>query len=274
MRNPEAVIVEGLFPGLADQLLGILVKLTPQEWGKPTGCPGWSVKDVALHLLGVEVGVLSRDRDKEQPWMQVTAWEELVTFVNRQNDLWIEATRRISTRLLCEFLRASSTQVGQFFASLDPDCVGPIVDWAGPKPAPMWLHIAREYTERWHHQQQIREAVGYPLLTQPTFFAPVLATFAHAFPRAYHDLGAEEGTVVKISIRGDSGGDWYLVREQSTWLLSDAAPIAHSEVTFDQYDAWRLFTKSLTKDEVIPRVRIQGNPELALKALDTVSIIA
>ena len=53
-----------------------------------------------------------------------------------------------------------------------PHATDPVVIWAGSDPAPMWLRVAREYTERWHHQQQIREALGRAFLTEPQWFAP------------------------------------------------------------------------------------------------------
>ena len=48
------------------------------------------------------------------------------------------------------------------------------IDWAGPEPAPIWLHVAREYTERWVHQQHIRDAVGRPGLNERRWLGPVL----------------------------------------------------------------------------------------------------
>ena len=41
-----------------------------------------------------------------------------------------------------------------------------------------------------------------------------------------------------------------------------------------QEDGWKLFTRSLSKEEVRLRVRLEGDEGLALKALGTVSIIA
>ena len=31
----------------------------PQEWGRPTACPGWSVRDQFSHLIGIERMLLS-----------------------------------------------------------------------------------------------------------------------------------------------------------------------------------------------------------------------
>src|SRR5688500_19297292 len=45
-----------------------------------------------------------------------------------------------------------------FVQSVDIGAMGDSIGWAGPDPAPVWLDIAREFTERWVHQQHIRDA--------------------------------------------------------------------------------------------------------------------
>lgn len=55
----EPVDVIDLFPGERAALLELLSALTEAEWTAGTACPDWSVKDVALHLLGDDVGRLS-----------------------------------------------------------------------------------------------------------------------------------------------------------------------------------------------------------------------
>ncbi|MFQ6030369.1 MAG: maleylpyruvate isomerase family mycothiol-dependent enzyme [Dehalococcoidia bacterium] len=274
--KPPQITVSHLFPELLSELLHILSELSPEEWQKPTGCPGWSVKDVAAHLLGVEAGILSGERDEfGEAWIVTDSWDELVALLNQHNEAWVLATRRISPALLCDLLKSLGEQTCRYYASVNPEATGPVVDWAGPEPAPMWLHLAREYTERWHHQQQIREALGQTLLTQPHFFAPVLATFVFGMPRAYSDITAPVGTTVELSILGDSGGEWHLVRGEDSWRLStvDTAATA-AQLMIDQYDAWKLFTRSVPKSQVVPRVQVRGDTELALRALETVSVIA
>ena len=139
----------------------------------------------------------------------------------------------------------------------------------------MWFHIAREYTERWHHQQQIRQAVGAPLLTDPVYFAPVLATFVHALPRTYEPLGALSGTIIRLDIQGDSGGTWFVVRDDDAWRLETGVPRkADARLIINQTDAWRVFTKTISAAEALPRVKTEGDGALALHALSAVSIIA
>ena len=55
--------VRDLLPPLRSELMTLLAGLSASEWRLPTACPGWSVHDIAAHLLGVEVGNVSARRD-------------------------------------------------------------------------------------------------------------------------------------------------------------------------------------------------------------------
>jgi uncharacterized protein (TIGR03083 family) len=191
MKQPRPILVSHLFPEILEGLIGLLSGLTAEEWERPTVCAGWSVKDVALHLLGVEVGILSRKRDGfSNPSPAVSNSDDLVDLVNNLNAMWVQATRRISPRLLCDLLEHTGQQVCRYWGSLDPYALGGPVSWAGPGPAPVWLDLAREYTERWHHQQHIRDAVGKPGFKEPKFLAPVLDAFVRALPHTYREVDA------------------------------------------------------------------------------------
>ncbi len=275
MRRPEPIHVLALFPEVRQELLDLLSNLSAEDWERPTACALWSVKDVALHLLGGDIGILSRRRDGFAPSPPPANWAELVTLINHLNDLWVKATRRMSPRVLCDLLSFTGPQVEEFFASLDPFSVGPAVDWAGPQPAPVWLDLAREYTERWHHQQQIRDAVGRPGLKQRRFLTPVLDTFVRALPYTFRDVPAVDGTALRLSISGKSGGDWFLVREAQQWnLYLDAGPAVAAAVVLDQDAAWRLFTKGLTPGEAHRHASISGDASLTSRLFETVSVIA
>ena len=265
-----------LFPPLLDSLIEVLASLGPEEWTMPTPCPGWSVHDLAAHIFGDDVGQLSSGRDgfHTSP-IDANDWDSLVLGLNDLNEQWVRAMKRVSPQLMIDLLKSAGDQVNSHLRSLDPCIIGPVVSWASPEPAPMWLHIAREYTERWHHQQQIREAVCRPLLTDPVWFAPVLATFARGLARAYCNVIAPTGTMVEIRISGPSGGTWIVARNDAGWMLCDGRigePAA--QVVIDEIDAWKLFTKSPARDIVERRIVIEGDRELGSKALDTVSMIA
>ncbi|HEX8858083.1 MAG TPA: maleylpyruvate isomerase N-terminal domain-containing protein [Actinomycetes bacterium] len=61
--DSDVVVVTHLFPPERASVLQLLSSLDAGQWQAPTVCPGWSVKDVALHLLGGDIDLLSRRRD-------------------------------------------------------------------------------------------------------------------------------------------------------------------------------------------------------------------
>lgn len=276
MRPLEPILIADRFPDLLETLLDLLGNLPGTAWDAPTACAGWTVKDVALHLLGDDVGMLSRGRDAyAMPGASIATWDELVAFINQQNALWVQATRRMSPRLLCDLLKITGEQVSKYFQSLDPFALGGAVSWAGPEPAPVWLDLAREYTERWHHQQHIRDATGRPGLTEPRYFAPVLDAFVRALPHTYRAIEAAEQTAVALTITGASGGMWCLLREPEGWKLYREHPSApHAGVVLDQDTAWRLFTKGVGKETARARATLTGDQRLGEHVLEAVALIA
>ena len=275
IRLPDPVLVTHLFPDMRAALLDLLRSLSDAEWLRPTACEGWSVKDVAQHILADDLGNLSRRRDGFRLDAAVHSWEELVVFVNDLNDVWVRATRRLSPRVLCDLLAFTGPQVHAYYAALDPDALGGSVSWAGPDPAPVWLDIAREYTEYWMHTQHICETVGRPALKEPRFFAPLLDTFLRALPHAYRNTPAADGTLIKVIVPGEAGGEWHLVRENRAWALyRDTDLVPACEMVLDGDTFWRLVTKGIPPDMARQQIRIEGNPALAEALLDMVSIIA
>jgi uncharacterized protein (TIGR03083 family) len=274
------VATRDLFPGERAALLALLRELSAEEWGLPTVCAGWSVKDVAAHLLADDLGRLAWGRDgfvspSFAAGLDVETLPGLIAAIDRQNASWVAAARRLSPRLLTELLELSGAWVVTYFASLDLDAPGMAVAWVGPEPAPVWLDVAREYTERWVHQQQIRDAVGKPGLKERRWFAPVLETFVRAVPRALAKTDAPEGTVVRLVISGEAGGAWVARKEHGGWRLGMAPGLAaDATVALDQETAWRLFTKGIAPDEARRAARVAGQAALAERVFDTVSILA
>ncbi len=124
MKPLEPILIVDLFPAERDALLQLLSGLSEEEWRRPTVCAGWSVKDVALHLLGDDIGKLSRGRDAFSGAAFVAKGDsdveaELLAWINQANERWVEATRRISPHLLCDLLRFTGEATQRYFESLD-----------------------------------------------------------------------------------------------------------------------------------------------------------
>lgn len=275
LSEPKPVIVVDLLPEILDRLLRLLSSLHEEEWDTPTICAGWSVKDVALHLLGVEIGNISSRRDRHHLGGTIEAWEQLVDYLNRWNQEWVEVARRTSPPLLIELLGFVGEKACQYFRSLDPMELGGSISWAGPERRPVWLDIAREYTERWHHQQHIRDAVDQPGVKRPKYLKPVLETFVWALPRAFRHASGPEGTSIMLSIAGDSGGNWTLLRGKGAWRFYQGKPEEPgTEILMEQDFAWRFFTKGSGTEATRKHIQIRGDENLAGPVFEMVSIIA
>lgn len=274
LRLPEPILVRDLFADDRAALLDLLSGLTGDQWKLPTACEGWSVHDVAVHLLRGDLSKLSRGRDGwDGP--PPDPGEDLAVFIGRLNDEWWRAVQRLSPRVLLDLLARAGQEVFAYLAMLDPHAPGAPVSWAGPEPAPVWLDLAREYTERWHHQQHIRDAVGRPGQTERRFLHPVLATFAYALPVALRGTASPAGTVVHLHISGDAGGDWSVAREGNAWRLYMGVPaVPAAGVVLDQTTAWRLFTRGLTPFEAARSATLAGDRGLGEHLLRAVAIIA
>jgi uncharacterized protein (TIGR03083 family) len=274
MQPPQPVQTVDLFAPDRTALLALLADLTDEEWARPTACAGWTVKDVALHMLGVDLGNLSYRRDRFAG-LAAGPGEPIVAFVNRINNEWMHAARRLSTPVLRELLASVGPPLFAYFAALDLSAIGSGVSWAGLDAAPVWLDVAREYTERWHHQQHIRDAVGQPGQADRRFLHPMLATFVHALPVAFRDVTAPDGTIVQLHVTGAAGGDWSVARESSVWRLYEGTPPSPSaRVTLDEGTGWRLFTKSVSPEEARRVATIEGDLALGEQVLHVVAIIA
>jgi uncharacterized protein (TIGR03083 family) len=275
MRPAPPIDVIDLFPDERALLLDLLASLSADEWAAPTVCAPWSVKDLAGHIAGDDLGHLSWQRDAHSAAAGPDSWDELIAFINRQNAQWVEAMRRVSPAVIIEMLRFSGEQFVGHMRALDLMATGPTVDWAGPGPHPMWLHVAREYTERWSHQQQIRDAVNKPGLKDRRFFAPLLDAYARGIPHAFRDVASPEGTHIHIEITGDAGHTWSLVRADGRWALYTGVNTPpDATTTLDQETAWRLFTKGVTPDEARSHATLSGDTSLAAQVLRTVSVLA
>jgi uncharacterized protein (TIGR03083 family) len=268
-----------LFPPLSAALLALLRNLAPDDWQRPTVCGDWTVKDVAAHLLGGNLGRLSFQRDgltRSRVSAAPVSNAELLDVINRANAEWVSAARRISPPVLVDFLALTDPQVYDFFATLPPDAPANIgVSWAGEARSPNWFDIAREYTEKWLHQQHIRDAVARPGLTERQWLFPVLDTFMRALPFTYRDVSAPDGISLTVTLSGDAGGDWSLLREDGLWhLFAGAAPSPSAHVRLDADTAWRLFTKGLTPAAGLPSMHFAGDRALGEHVLHMVSIVA
>lgn len=278
LKPVEPILVADLFPGLHHELMRLLRSLSPEDWLRPTAAGHWRVRDVVAHLLDGDMRQISFRRDAlppVDPPFPINGYADLVRFLDGLNADWVAALQRVSPRLLADLHAVTGPEVSRIFGELDPfgDALFGVA-WAGESGSMNWFDTAREYTERWHHQQQIRDAVDAPPLTSRRWLHPVLDTFLRALPHRYRDVTASDAASLGIEIRGEAGSAWTLRREEGAWHLYEGLPQAPSATIRCSDDtAWRMMTKGIGADEAAARSVVEGEQRLAHPFFGTLAIM-
>jgi uncharacterized protein (TIGR03083 family) len=277
MRSPAEIIPTAhLFPELDEALVSLLKGLDRADWRRPTLAPRWTVHHVAAHLLDTACRRLSLCRDGFTAEADPIASErDLIDLINRLNAEGVAVLGRYSPELIIAMMEVVTPQLAAYFVTLDPMAPAAFpVSWAGEERSLNWFDTARELTERWHHQQQIRLATHRPGLMTPRLYAPVLATFMHALPHTYRGVDAPEDTAVDVVVPGECGGRWRVHRQGGAWSLAEAsAALPAATVTLPSELAWRLFTKALPRDEARALLTIAGDRRLGEVLFSALAIV-
>jgi uncharacterized protein (TIGR03083 family) len=273
----DPILCAPLLRKVDEALIDLLGSLTRAEWDLQTIAPQWKVRDVAAHLLDTPLRKLSLVRDScRADSVDIRSPQDLIDLVNRLNREGVAVFRRLSPALLIDLMKTACRQSADFHESLDPFAVAAFnVSWAGEDTSLNWFDTARELTERWHHQQQIRLATSRPGLMTPELYHPVLDCFLRGLPHLLRDVEAASGTTIEVEVAGDCGGQWWVQKEPTAWaMVKRPVGVIASSVTIEQSLAWRLFTRGIDRDSVRAQIRIEGDSDLGERILDLTAIVA
>ncbi|GAA3555918.1 maleylpyruvate isomerase family mycothiol-dependent enzyme [Amycolatopsis ultiminotia] len=220
-------------------LVGLLSGVGRDEWTAPAA-GGATVHELIARVLGSKLARLSRDRDQHR-----------VGDPGTFDAHWVPATRQLSPEVLFALLVDSTAQLTELWKHRDLD--EPLDD------APAWLVLARDYAGFWVRQQQVREAVGAPLLDDRELRTPVVDTFLRALPEALRSVPARTGRQVACAVEG--AGRWTVRSTGDGWTIAPGAATSRSplaSMTTDADTFWRLCTGENVRD----RLRTTGDPEV------------
>ncbi len=278
-RSLDPTIVKDLFLPLQGELLDVLRGLPAGAWDFPTTSRAWRIREIAAHILDGQLRRISAQRDGHAPpppAVPIKGRDDLVRFLNGLNATWVDASRRLSPRVVIELLEWAGTRLEETARATDPHGMAVYaVAWAGENKSAAWFDLARDLTEHWHHQQQIRLAAGLALLADERYAVPVLDTFARALPFTYRDVSAEDGTSIEVAVSlGGRDRIYSLRRDARRWVLEEGSSNApRARIALDLEGAWRIFTGSLTREEARRRATASGVPALFEPFFDVVAIM-
>jgi uncharacterized protein (TIGR03084 family) len=150
--TPIAEILDDLVAEF-DQIDAVLTLLSHDDWAAPSGAPGWSVRDVMVHLAQTEEGVVQTLQQPDASWTERNGAldRDMATMVD--NDPSSAEQTFARWRAAC---RASVTAL----RNADPDVR---VRWAAAPLRPATLATTR-LAEHWAHALDIVTPLGiyYP----------------------------------------------------------------------------------------------------------------
>lgn len=266
------------FRPVSTSLVALLRSLTEADWQRPTVAGSWRVRDIVAHLLDTTLRRLSFHRDgmaPPPPARTIATEGDFVAFINDLNAQWVTASHRLSPRVLTDLYEQASSDAADWWESQSLGAPALFaVSWAGEDASLNWMDIGREFTELWHHQKQIRVAVGADSAVDPRYLRAVLALGVHALPHAYRRVEAEPGTRVVFEVSGDSGGRWTLTRVADGWTLAEgAADAPAARVQMDDHAAWQLLFNALSEGQAAERATVTGRADLARPLFRARSVI-
>jgi hypothetical protein len=232
---------------------------------------------LTAHLLDTQLRRLALCRDGHvPPGAPPASLAEVAALVSRLNAEGVGYFARLSPPVLIALMEIASRESAAYLQSLDPAAPAAFgVSWAREDASANWFDVARELTERWHHQQQIREATGRPGIMTPRLYGPVLDCFMRGLPHAYRTIDAPPGDSIRFDVVGDCGDSWWLHRTAGGWrLVASEHGRTVARTAIPQEIAWRIFTKGIGRTEARAAVTIEGDTALGAHVLGMIAIVA
>ncbi len=181
-----------------DALASLAGELEPDDWERPTACPGWCVRDIYSHILGTESMLLGR----EQPDIEVMPAPHIRNDIGRLNEFWVEDYRsRPVTDMLADLGEVIVSRRAAL-AAMDQDAFdAPSWSPAGEDTYGRFMQI--RVFDQWIHEQDVREATGHR--GHLDGLAPEVALDEVTLALGYlvgKKAGAPEGSSVRFRLTG------------------------------------------------------------------------
>jgi uncharacterized protein (TIGR03083 family) len=185
-------------------LLGLGAELTDEDWDRPTGCPGWSVRDVYSHVIGTESALLGR-----APAPPLEAYGPHVrNDMGRGNEAEVLLRRRRpGSAIVAELDEVAAARLAALRAMDDED-------FAVETPSPAGRGTYEDFMavrvfDCWVHEQDVRRAVGRPGHLSGAAVDRSLASAVGVMPYVVGKrAGTPDGATVAFDVTGATARRW------------------------------------------------------------------
>lgn len=241
-----------------ESLLTLGPKLSDVQWGAPTECPDWTVKDIYAHVIGGERWMAE---GHPRPAGGFTEWVSAP----------VTARRDTPGPLVLDELRQVYEQrrVQIDSSGIDPEAPAHLV--TGQETSLGRLLEVRVF-DLWAHEQDVRRAVGMPGNLDSPAAAVAGQLCVAALPRIVaRAAGAPPGAAVRLTTTGEVTVDVAVAVDpdgRGALVSPDRSVVAHLALGWEAYT--RLSCGRGARSDY--EVRITGDRALAEKILSHLTI--
>ncbi|KNB49180.1 maleylpyruvate isomerase family mycothiol-dependent enzyme [Streptomyces caatingaensis] len=246
-----------------------LVKpLAERDWNRPTDCPGWSVRDVVSHIIGVESEMLGEPRPIHTlPRDLYHVTDEFSRYIEVQVDVRrCHTALEMTSELELTVIRRSRQLRGETRSPRAP------VRWplgSGPEQTLEQALTTRAF-DVWVHEQDLRRALGVPGNLDSPGALIARDVLVAALPRVVAGrAGAPAGSAVVVDVHGPVE---FLrtvrVDAAGRGSVDSSVSLGPAVTLTTDWETYTLLACGRVRPEAVDgRLSVEGDPELAAAIL-------
>ncbi len=260
---PDLAVLVQAHEDLYDAFTVLAGELDDADWERPTGCPGWSVRDVVAHVVGLEaVHAGDPQPDVDLP----DGLDHVTNDVGRVMEVHVEARRHVTVAELRREMAEVFARRRDWLAGLTdlgaevPSIVGGTV--------PLYRFLPIRVFDLYAHDQDVRRAVGRP----GDEAGPAAATSADRIAKAYAALlptrVTGQGSVV-FDVSGPEGGTLAIDLDGGRLEDAPASPDVRIGLSFPEHVA---IACGRSDAPTLDDLEVEGDRDLAAEVLAACAI--
>jgi uncharacterized protein (TIGR03083 family) len=186
-----------------DTLETLCASLSEDQWRAATDCPGWNVKDLISHLVGVERMIAGHAAPEHEPPPKAHVKNPL----GERNEIEVDFRRGHPPEDVLEEFRVIAAERGRGFEAMsDEDFDQP--SWTPVGQGTVGDFVSTRIVDTWVHEQDIRRAIGVPGHLTGPIPDHVYARLILGLPKVVgKNAAAPDGSVVTFHVDGVTNGD-------------------------------------------------------------------
>jgi len=220
-------------------IIDLLSEIAPSQWQSPTPCPGWTVADIAAHLIDLDTGAITGTMVDHEP-----QWESLAHVTNagsKFTERGVDFRRGTAPDALLDQLSETAQALVDHLKNNENE-IGLKLPWfKGEMSVEQFLSM-RTF-DIWVHEQDIRAALNIPGNLGSNPARASLQRMISALPFIWgKKVGAPPGSVLTLHLSGPEiqGSVGVVVNDDGRAELVHSHPDAENTVSM----SWPSFSDS------------------------------